>query len=85
MTCADLTGPIPAATVRISVRWGDALFVTDIPSGDIAETMIAFEEFAGPALELFRKMGLEWTFTLCDAELSRIGDNAGITTDLWDN
>ena len=53
MPAPDLAHPIPAATFRISVRWGDdRVFITDIPSARVAETVAAFECFVGPALAL---------------------------------
>jgi hypothetical protein len=53
MPAHDFTTPIPASTFRISVQWGDdRLFITDIPSADVAETVTAFEGFVGPALAL---------------------------------
>jgi hypothetical protein len=50
---AALTGAIPASSVRVSVRWGERLFVTDVPSGNIAKTLLAFEKSVGPDLALW--------------------------------
>jgi hypothetical protein len=53
MPTHDITTPIPASTFRVSVQWGnDRLFVSDIPSNAVAETVQAFEHFVGPALAL---------------------------------
>ncbi|WP_158046814.1 hypothetical protein [Skermanella pratensis] len=53
----SIRGSIPEKTVRISVCFGDRLFVLDLPSDSIAQVLVDFEEFVGPALPLRRARG----------------------------
>lgn len=52
MTAIPLPDTIPAGEFRIAVRWGEALFLVDISMGEILDSILEFEEFVGPALNL---------------------------------
>jgi len=53
----DLAGPIPPKTVRISVQYGDLLYVCDYPADKVADGLADFEEFAGPTIREARAAG----------------------------
>jgi hypothetical protein len=87
MTVPDLTGPIPAGTFRISVQWGDdRLFITDIPSANVAGTVLAFEEYVGPALALGDNRHSSHAANGCTAVAgiaAKDGDSGPVTAALW--
>jgi hypothetical protein len=83
MTAAALTDPIPAGTFRVSVQWGDdRLYVTDIPSANVAETVQAFEHFVGPALALGDTHYSSHGATGCSAAagIAAVAGNGGTVT-----
>ncbi|UEM08171.1 hypothetical protein JL101_036040 (plasmid) [Skermanella rosea] len=52
MSAILLPDTIPAGEFRITVRWGGALFLVGIPTNEVLRTILEFEEFVGPALNL---------------------------------
>jgi hypothetical protein len=53
----DLSGPIPADTVRVSIRYGGWLYVCDFDTARVMDAVADFETYAGPTIRLGRARG----------------------------
>ena len=53
----DLTGPIPPCMTRISVRYGEYLYVCEYPTDRISRVVGDFEAYAGTPIRLGRSRG----------------------------
>jgi hypothetical protein len=53
----DLSGPIPADTVRVSIRYGGWLYVCDFDTARVMEAVANFETYAGTTIRLARTRG----------------------------
>jgi hypothetical protein len=56
----DLTGPIPANTVRVSIRYGGSFYVCDFEADQVMNAVADFESYAGETIRLGRARGT-WT------------------------
>jgi len=72
----DLAGPIPPNTTRISVKFGEWLYLCDYPTAKVVDGIAEFEEFAGPVIREARAKG-RWKGDEGASSIARYAREAG--------